>query len=167
MCRRADGIVDVMRSSGARARHQQRQHAARTGYELPGHHHNSRRQHGRGQRLSRRMVLGLMARPERLRDRHAFGPGRRRAASVRRTTPASGLCRPHAAHRRRTAAARLPAATRLITLRVTPRIIIRVPIITARAGPIGTAAGGSVRGNRRECGRSLISNRECAGRRTP
>ena len=115
-----------MRSSGTRARHQQRQLAARTGYELPGHHHNSRRQHGRGQRLPRRMVLGLMARPERLCDRHALGPGRRRAASVQHTRPATGLRRPYAAHRRRRAAARrfrgrilsaaagLPAAARLL-----------------------------------------------------
>ena len=81
VCRRADGIVGAMRSSGARARHQQRQYAARTGYDLPGHHHNSGRQHGRGQRP--RIVLGLMARPERLCDRHELGPGRRCAAPRR------------------------------------------------------------------------------------
>ena len=120
-----------MRSSGTRARHQQRQYAARTGHELSGHHHDSRRQHGRGQRLPRRMVFGLMARPERLCDRHALGPGRRRAASVRRTRPATGRRRSNAAPRRRRSAARrfrrrtlsaaaglpaarLPAATRLL-----------------------------------------------------
>lgn len=100
--------------------------------------------------------------PERLCDRRALGPGRRRAATVRRTGPATGLRRPHAAPEvrrpalpqedpiRRRRATRRQATRRhpaIVTLRVTPRIIIRVPIITARiTGRIGTAAGGSVRG---------------------
>jgi uncharacterized protein YraI len=80
---------------------------------------------------------------------------------LRRAPPPEHPIRRARRHRptHRQATRRHPA---IITLRVTPRIIIRVPIITARiTGPTGTAAG-SVRPSRcngRICSSSLSSAR--------
>ncbi len=78
---RADGAVGAMRAGGARACHQQRQHAAGAGHELPGHHHHSRRQHRRGQRLPGGVVFGGVARSDGLRDRKQLRSGWRGAAA--------------------------------------------------------------------------------------
>jgi hypothetical protein len=88
MRRRARDVVGSLRRGGACARDQQRQHAARTGNELPGRHHHSRRQQCRGQQLLRRVVLGDLERTERLRRRQEFRSRPRRAARRGRPTAA-------------------------------------------------------------------------------
>src|SRR5580658_6891907 len=158
MRRRAPDVVSSLRRDGARARNQQRQHAARTGNELPGRHHHSRRQQCRGQQLLRRVVLGDLERTERLRrrqepgsrPRYATPRGRPTAATWRRGAATASRRpwrsatarrhRPSALSSRRTAApAGLSAASRLLpaAARILPaaagilsaRLLLRPPVL--------------------------------------